>query len=159
MTFKLPLLALTILALALAGCGSSDSSNGGSDDAAAPEPLTKTELIAQADAICKEMQTKIDAIKEPESIDQLANAIDEQIELSGPAIKELQALTPPENLATQYESWTDKLDQLQTETEKIRDAAKSGSEEQVNEIVSGAESINTEADKIGKEIGFKVCAQ
>lgn len=158
MTFRLPLLALSILALALAGCGSSDSSNG-ENDAAAPEPLTKTELIAQADAICQDMQDKLDSIPEPENFEQLESAIAKQVAVSGPAIKELEELTPPEDLATQYESWTAKLDELQTGTEQVREAAASGSQEQVQKVIDEVEPVNKEADKIGKAIGFKVCAK
>lgn len=164
MTFKLPLLALTILALALAGCGSSDSKNDGAGggstaEATAPTPLSKTDLIELADAICKEMQAKIDKIPEPESIDGLATAINEQIAISGPAIEDLKKLNPPENLATQYDEWTAKLDELQSGTEKVREAAASGSEDQVSKVIDEVDQVNTQADKLGKKIGFKVCAK
>lgn len=158
MNLRLPLLALSILALALAGCGSSDSSSGG-NETATPEPLTKTELVAKADAICKNMQTKIDAIPAPESIDDLATAIGEQIELSGPAIEDLKELTPPEDLQTQYDAWIAKLDELQAGTEEVKAAADTGSEEKVNAVVEKIDKINTKADEIGKELGFKVCAK
>ena len=159
MNLRLPLLALSILALAFAGCGGSDNNSGDGGDTAAPEPLTKTELIAKADAICKDMQTKLDAVPEPESMDDLASAIGTQIKLSGPAIEKLKELTPPDDLASEYESWTAKLDELQAGTEKVRDAAESGSEEQVSKVINEVDSVNTEADKIGKELGFKVCAK
>lgn len=159
MTLRLPLLALSILALALAGCGSSNDTAGGGNDAAAPEPLTKTELIAKADTICQDMQDKIDAIPEPENMDDLASAIGKQLELSDPAIKELHELTPPEDLASEYESWTAKLDELQSGTERIREAAASGSEAEVQKIIDEVDTVNTEADKIGKAIGFKACAK
>lgn len=159
MPLKLPLLALTVLALALAGCGGSDTTTGGGDDAAAPEPLTKTELVAQADAICEDMQKKIDEIPSPESIEDLESAISQQITISGPAIEELQALTPPEDLASDYETWTSKLEQMQDGTEKVRDAAASGSQSDVEAIIEEVDTVNKEADEIGKQIGFKVCAK
>lgn len=159
MTLRLPLLALSILALALAGCGSSDETTGGKNKAAAPKPLTKTELFAKADAVCKDMQKKIDAIPAPESIDELESVIGKQLDVSGPAIKKLEALTPPEDLASDYESWTAKLDQLQSGTEKIRKAAASGSEAQVEKIIGEVKPINTKADEIAKAIGFKACAK
>lgn len=164
MTLKLPVLALTILALALAGCGSSDDTAGkndaaGTSETSAPKPLTKTELIALADAICKQMQAKIDKIPEPESINELGSAIGKQIAISGPAIEDLKELNPPEDLASDYDAWTAKLDELQTGTEEVRDAAESGSEAQVEKVINEVDSVNTEADDLGKAIGFKVCAK
>ncbi|MBJ7354934.1 MAG: hypothetical protein JHC98_08925 [Thermoleophilaceae bacterium] len=159
MTLRLPLLALSILALALAGCGSSDKTTGDGASAAAPAPLTKTELVAKADAICKDMQAKIDKIQEPETIKELESAISEQIKLSGPAIEELESLTPPEDLAAEYKSWTAKLQELQQGTEKVREAAASGSQDQVQKVIAEVDSVNTKADEIGKKLGFKVCAK
>jgi hypothetical protein len=160
MTLRLPLLALSILALALAGCGSSDkTTSGGGNDTAEPTPLTKTELISKADAICKDMQTKINAIKDPESMSDLEDAISKQLELSGPAIKELEALVPPEDLSSDFEAWTAKLNELQTGTERVRKAAASGSQDEVEKVIAEVDKVNTKADELGKEIGFKVCAK
>ena len=159
MTFRLPLLALTILALALAGCGSSTETTGGATEAAAPEPLTKTELIAKADAICTDIQKKIDAIPSPESIEDLASAIGKQMAISGPGVKKLQALVPPEELASKYDSWTAKLQELQEGTGEVREAAASGSQEQVQKVIGEVDKVNTEADQIGKAIGLKACAK
>lgn len=158
MPLRLSLLALAVIALALAGCGGSDSTSGG-DDAAKPTPLTKTELVAQADEICKDMQTKIDEIASPESIEELEAAIGQQIEIAGPAIVKLQALTPPDDLASDYESWTSKIQQMQDGTLKVRAAAASGSQAAVEKVVKEVDTVNKEADKIGKAIGFKYCAQ
>lgn len=159
MPLRIPLFALTIIALALAGCGDSAKTTGGGDDAAEPAPLTRTELIAKADAICKDMQKKLDAVPAPESMDELATAIGKQIDLSGPAIKKLQALAPPEDLASTYDSWTAKLAQMQAGTERIRAAAASGSQTEVQKIVDEVDAVNKQADRLGRQIGFKACAK
>mgnify|MGYP006392085679 FL=1 len=161
MSRKFSLLALTIFALALVGCGDSEKSTQSDKDSAAPAPtaLTKTELVAQADAICKDMQKELDAVPSPESMEDLEKAIAKQIEIAGPAIEELQAVTPPEELATKYEAWTSKLATMQERTVEIRKAAAAGSQEEVQKIVTDTSSINTEADKLGKQIGFKTCAR
>ncbi len=156
---RIPLLALCILVLTLAGCGSSESTTSGGDGAAAPEPLTKTELVAKADAICKDMQAKLDKIPAPENIEGLEDAISQQIKLSGPAIKKLAALKPPEDLASQYDAWIEQLNQLQAGTEDVRDAAAAGSEEKVQQVVDRVNSVNTKADELGKKLGFKACAK
>lgn len=158
MPLRLPLFALALIALALAGCGDSNNTTGGGD-AAKPEPLTKTELVAQADKICQDMQKKIDEIASPETIEDLEAAISQQMEISGPAIEDLKALTPPEDLASDYESWLAKLEQMQEGTGRVRDAAAAGSQEEVQSIVQEVDSTNKEADKIGKAIGFKYCAK
>ncbi|MBJ7458791.1 MAG: hypothetical protein JHD02_06370 [Thermoleophilaceae bacterium] len=159
MPFKLPLLALTILALALAGCGSSTESTESDSAATAPKPLTKAALISKADAICKSMQVKLDEIPPPESIEDLEAAIGKQIEVSGPAIKKLAALVPPEDLAAKYDAWTAKLEELQAGTVRVREAAGDGSQAQVQKVIEEVDQVNTKADEIGKQIGFKVCVK
>lgn len=157
-------LALAVLALVVAGCGGSDdtgsNSGNGSGSAKPVTPaLTKSELVTKADAICQDMQDELDDVPSPESLSDLAAAYGTAFDASASALKDLNSLTPPADLEGDYNSWTDKLEEMNELTAEIRDAAKSGSQSKVDEISSSMGAIDSEANKVGKQLGFKVCAK
>lgn len=115
-----PLTAVTIVGvLALAGCGGDDSSTS----TQAAEPLTKSEFIAQADAICGEQNQIIEkAANETFSSgsaptsEQIQEFADTMVPALRAELEGIQALTPPEADQQEVDAM---LASLQTGIEQI----------------------------------------
>jgi hypothetical protein len=156
MRSKFALLAILALAFAVAGCGDSKHDSGENTPAASP-PLTKSELIAQADAICKSSEAKINAIESPDTIEALSDALDKQMAIIEPAVAKLGALTPPEELSADYKAWIAAMNDRKELLEKMQKAAASGATDAVTKVVNEGEAGNKELETLSKKIGFKEC--
>lgn len=77
--------ALVAAVFVAAGCGGDDA-----------ETLTKQEWLASAEAICDQMSAQEDEIPEPETLDEMAVALDQVVEISENGIDELKALSAPD---------------------------------------------------------------
>lgn len=70
--------------LVAAGCGDDD------------DALTKAEWLVSAEAICADMSAQEDEIPEPQSVEEMAEALDQIAEITDEGIDELKALSAPE---------------------------------------------------------------
>jgi hypothetical protein len=70
----------------VAGCGDDE---GG-------ETITKEEWLSSAEAICADMRAQEDEIPEPQTVEEMADALDRVEEISSEGIEELEALSAPE---------------------------------------------------------------
>jgi hypothetical protein len=77
--------ALVASVLVVAGCGD----DGG-------ETLTKQEWLVQAEAICADMTAQEEEIGEPQSVEEMAEALDRFVEITDEGIDELEALPAPD---------------------------------------------------------------
>lgn len=143
------LLAMALTGAAVfAGCGGDDSSDSES------EPLTKTELVAQADEIC---QGALDTISEGAADfdqntadeDLVAFAEDTYVPELQSELEELQALTPPEEDAEAYDSM---LASFEDGVNAIADNPEMVIEED-------AEDPLADATAKAEELGLTVCGQ
>ena len=147
---KLALLLAVALtgAAVFAGCGGDDSSDTES------EPLTKTELVSQADEIC---QGANDTIAEgtadfgPDTADEdlVAFAEDEYVPELQSELEDLQALTPPEEDQEAYDAM---LSSLEDAINQVEDNPAMVTEED-------AEDPFADATDQAKELGLTVCGE
>jgi hypothetical protein len=147
------LIALSLTALALAGCG------GGGEDSTestatteAPAALTKAELISQGDAICGEVNAAVGSVAASESPDQTAQVANLYIGMAE-SIKRLG--TPVEE--TGYAEFIAAADELSTIEGEVKLAAEredtAAAEEAASEAGAALEEFGTEA----KAYGFEDC--
>lgn len=131
---------LSVAAL-LSACGSSDDESG---DAG----LSESDLLTQANAICKTHTDKISAatneliaggeVPTPETLGKLAQ--ETIIPEESAQVQELRALQPPSDLAESYGSWLDDSDALLAELEQDPSA--------LTDPQTFA-SVNQQADELG----------
>ena len=134
---------------AVAGCGGGDGGGG--------EALTKEEWIAQADEICAEANTQIDALGEPASLEEVADYSAKATEISRAQLEELRALTPPEGDEALIDEALGLVGQLIDEAAKLEDAAKEGDVTRINEIVAAIDPIDERADQLAQDYGLQEC--
>ena len=137
----------------LAGCGG----NGGGG------ALTKDEFVQEADAICADVEGKLeDTQAELESAttpEELAQAIDESIPAVRDGVDRLRGLEPPDDLQAQVDEWLELTERNLGRLEDLRDAAEQGDQRALQEIATEAEADEERADGVAREIGLDDCAE
>jgi hypothetical protein len=147
-----PLAALAVLgaAAAIAGCG------GGDDDSGA---LSAEEFRSQADAICADANTRIDALDEPTGADQVLGFLQSGLTVQKEQLEKLKALEPPDDLAGTFNEATDLLDQQTAAIQGATDRIAGGEDPEavIGEVDSEIDSLSDQADAKAKELGLEVC--
>jgi hypothetical protein len=133
------------LGLAAAGCG------GGGDR------LSREELIEEADATCAEFDQQIEEVQEPESLDDIERYVQEIRPIVEEGTDELEALEPPEELQDEYDDWIAATRSGIDRFDELEEAAASGDEQRIQEVLQGVGEGGEEADRLADELGFQEC--
>lgn len=133
--------------IALAGCG------GGSDS------LSADEFRSQADAICADANTQLEALTEPTSADGFLAYLRAGLPIQEAQLTKLEALKPPSDLANTYTEALDLLKQRQAAVSAAADRIEGGEDTEavVKEVSDDIDGIGDEADAKAKDLGLKVC--
>lgn len=143
------LAALVAAALGAAACGGGGGGEG--------ERLTKAEYIAQADAICKDVNDRLDALGAAESIEEFAELAASAVEIQEDGLADLKELKPPEEDQATIDEALALLDQQLALSQQIQEAAAAGDEAKVEELIAQIEPIDSEADQLAVEYGLTEC--
>jgi hypothetical protein len=139
---------LALAVFGAAACGG----NGGSGE------VTAEEFRQQADAICAEFESKLDAIEQPSSPDDLKRFVDEAVPIIEDGTQQLADLEPPEEF---QEEWTRVVEINEENLETIRGVRTALEEDDLEEaqrlIEAGGDE--EEADRLAREIGLTKCGQ
>jgi hypothetical protein len=171
---QLAALALAATAIFASGCGSSKSSSTSSAASstgavttpaidttpakiATGKPLTSAQLIAQGDAICDSALTKLSAIAAKTKLELIRVLPQGALYLSSEA-EGLGKLVPPASLSG---DWAQIVNDIHTASEYLSRASqyyKEKQEKAAGESFLKANELNTQAKRIAKRHGFKVCS-
>ena len=133
------------MGLAAAGCGGGDGR------------LTRDELIEEADATCAEFDQQIEDVQEPESLEDIERYVQEIRPIVEEGTDELDALEPPEELEDSYDDWIEATRSGVDRFDELEEAAASGDEQRIQEVLEGAGEGGEEANRLAEEIGFQEC--
>ena len=160
MKWALPVVALA--AVAVAGCGGGGGGGG--------TPLSKAEFIKRGDAICAKYRAKNEKLqaKAPVKSPTDPSATDEQVKASGPILATLAAnlraahgeftqLTPPTDIANDWNNTLDDIDQLASKLDTAAGAAKRVDRQRVVNEYNGILLLNHRISTFETDYGFKVC--
>jgi hypothetical protein len=131
-----------LLFLPLAACG------GG---------LSKAELVKKGDAICKRVNDRVAKEQEPTNAADLAALAKKTVKISDPAIDDMEALEPPDELKKTFDAFVASLKHQRDLTKQIGDAAGKGDTVKIQQIATQAQKAQTEYRKLSDKIGFKEC--
>jgi transcriptional regulator with AAA-type ATPase domain len=138
---------VAVALIAAGGCGGGD------------DRLSRDEYVKQADAICAKYQKRLDALPEPENVQELKELVDEGLPIAREGYQELKALEPPEELEADVSEWFERNDRNLELIEELGQAAEEGDEQRIQSLASEAEKNEEEADRIATGIGLDVCAE
>jgi hypothetical protein len=134
--------AVAVLVLLVAGCG------GG---------LSKDELVAKADAICKRVNQRMAKEPDPKSAADLERLAKRTVAISNPAIRDMEALEPPDELKADFKKFIASLKQQLDLTKKIGAAAAKGDTAGIQKVGADAQKAENEYRRLTGKIGFKEC--
>ena len=134
--------AVAPLLLVVAGCG------GG---------LSRDELVAKGDAICKRVNTRMAKEPDPQSAADLERLAKRTVQISDPAIADMKALDPPGALESDFKKFVASLRRLRDFTERIGDAAGEGDTAKIKQVSTDAQKVQQEYRLLTGKIGFKEC--
>lgn len=140
----------------LAECG-----KGARDAAAtiadAAKPILKQEFIAKADALCADLNRKIDAIPEPETPREVVKALDDSLALYDKLVADFKTLHVP---AAEQAAWNDILaanDKVAGLLREGRGAIAAEDETRAERLFEEVGTATADANKKADAFGFKDC--
>jgi hypothetical protein len=133
------------MGLAAAGCGGGD------------DRLTREELVEEADATCADFDQRIEEVGEPESPEDIERYVQEIRPIVEEGTDELDALQPPEELEDDYDQWIQETRSAIDMLDELEEAAASGDEQRIQEVLQAAGEGGEEADRLAQELGFQEC--
>ncbi|HEY5261468.1 MAG TPA: hypothetical protein VIJ33_05105 [Solirubrobacteraceae bacterium] len=139
--------ALVAAALALTGCGESS-----------PKPLTRAELTAKANAICKAVTAKLPK-KAAGSMQEIARLAGKLASSEQGALTELSKLVPPADLESDWKTFIADAEKLAENTAKLGEDAKSNNLKVAGPLISSSENLEQRMLAIAKRDGIKNCEQ
>ena len=144
-TALIPTIATAIVALA--GCGESSSGS-----------LDKGELVRKADAICKDVNRRTNALPAATDVKSAARTLRETLVILGAGLGRLRNLKPPADLRDAYDAWLAKDGELIAQAGRTQAAAARGDGKGLRRSIADASVIHNEANKLAAEIGLKICS-
>ncbi len=163
---RLIALALVATALTVAGCGGSTKTVGatqassvGSTQSSSPSgALTRSELIAKADPICRRVNAEISAkvYRTAASIGQLAP---ELASFEQAATTELRSLTPPASLAQDWHQIVADNQTRAEDTAKLGEYIRAKKQAAANSLLISTGPIQRQMLAIAARDGFNDCSR
>lgn len=140
--------------LAQCGKGAKDVSTSVTD---ASRDVLKGELIAKADAVCAEMNRKIDAVPEPKSAAAVVPSLDRILSFAEKGQAEMRALSVPRS---QQLAWNEILaanDQILAKFRELRAAVAAMDRTKFERVTDELDQVGLEQQKKAAAFGLKKC--
>jgi hypothetical protein len=138
---------LAATALAVCGCGSSS------------KPLTRAELTAKADTICKSVSAKLATNKKISSIQDIARTAPKLASSEQSALNELSKLVPPAAMEADWKTFITGAQSLAENTAKLGEYAKSNNLKSARTLIVSSETTVKQMTAIAQKYGIKNCEQ
>jgi hypothetical protein len=139
-------IALTTAMLAMSGCGSSS------------RPLTRAELTAKADAICKTVTAKISS-KRVNTQQQIGRVAEELASFEQTALTNLSKLVPPAELESDWKQFVAGAQTLAENTAKLGEYAKANNLKAAKGLIVSSVATQKQMVAIAKRDGLPACEQ
>jgi len=149
-SIALPLVALLLAALTLGACGSSDDSSDNGE-------LSKAQLIAQADTICRAAGNKIKALATPKSLSDVRAYTKDAAAATADGVGKLEGLSPPAAIKSDYEAFLAIVRNVTKQAAKAADATSPQDAAKLQATLKDVIKQGAESRRLAQKIGFKAC--
>jgi hypothetical protein len=175
MHIRLPVFVLVAIALWTAGCGSSKTGSSSATSTAAQSTNASTsaatstsvadsgvrsQLIARADAICKQLNTTLRASKTIVSTrQQIVSVSARRVAIEQAALARLRKLTPPASMAQDYQGLLNARQTVVEDIKKLGEAAAAHNNTAQRPIYASSAIVTRQMAVTAKRDGFKYCGE
>lgn len=139
-------IALTATVLAASGCGSSS------------KPLTRAELTAKANEICKTVAAKVSS-KSVSNQQQIGRVAEELASFEQTALTSLSKLVPPAELESDWKQFVAGAQTLAENTAKLGEYARANNLKAAKGLILSSEATQKQMMAIAKRDGLSACEQ
>jgi hypothetical protein len=143
----------------MVGCGGGGGS--GTSTTASGEPLTKQELIAKGDAICRQARTQFEQLQQnpPTTPQGAATLTQKLIDISESELSELRDLNPPAALKSSLDDYVGALDKNISVLKKGLKAAQQN--DATGYAKAQAETVSEQVKRLqlARAVGFRECSR
>ncbi|HTA14711.1 MAG TPA: hypothetical protein VK781_07630 [Solirubrobacteraceae bacterium] len=136
---------LAATALAVTGCGSSS------------KPLTRAELTAKANAICKTVTAKLASSKGIKTQQDIARVAPELASFEQTALDGLGKLVPPAELANDWKQFVAGAQTLAENTAKLGEYAKANNLKAAKSLITSSEQVQQQMVATARRDGIADC--
>jgi hypothetical protein len=143
---RLATVVLAATAIAVCGCGSSGSKS-----------LTRAELIAKADAICKGISTQLNA--QGRKATPAQQVFSQVAAYEQTALAELKKLNPPSDMAGDWKQIVAGAQTLTEDTTKYAEYSKSKDLSKAQSLAVSGAAVRQQVSVTARRAGFNDCAQ
>jgi len=132
--------------LALAGCGDSE--------------LSRAEYVKRVGAVCRDANTRINAIAAPNPTDNaaVAGTVDQLVKIQRDEVTKIEAISPNRDDRDAVREWLELVRSALDQTQAAADALRTGDRAAFDKAVQGAANASADADERAARIGLTQCA-
>jgi hypothetical protein len=141
-------LALLVVAVVLAVGACGDDSN----------QLTKSELVTQADTICRSMNARIEKLGKPRSLAGVERVGSQARRISDEQVKKLLDLKAPKDFADEWKRLVAIAGRATGYAGEVAAAAKAKDRQKIRSIVTAGIRTTKRFDALARRNGFRDCA-
>jgi hypothetical protein len=121
--------------------------------------LSKQELVAKANAICRELDGRFQALGTPRTMKDLGRFADRALPIAREGRDRLGKLRPPKEVESTYGEWLGEGDKAVDAIIRVRDAAAKNDVAAVQKVGREARAEDRKSDRLAMRLGFTDCAQ
>lgn len=152
-------------AVVLAGCGgSSDTTSAGASgtSGASGTALSQDEFVSQANAICKDSNTQVEALKAPTAgstpADQLPT-LEKNLSIANDTYAKMSALTPPSDVQAQFAQYLSAAKAQIGLAEDLVIAVNKQDSAKIQSLATQLNAGNSKTDADATSLGLTECAK
>jgi hypothetical protein len=143
------LLVVAMVGLTAAACGS--GGNG--------SRLSKSQLDAKANAVCRKYTQKINAVAAPRNVADVPAYVARVKPYIQRGVAEIEKLKPPKDLQSTFDQWLETQRQALGQADDLRRAAEKNDLVGVNRVIHQLDERNKRGNALAAKLGATGCAQ
>lgn len=121
------------------------------------QSLSAPEFRQRAEAICEKAGSQMAALRQPDGINSLRHFVDESVPIIEEANSSFHDLSPPDELAEDWDEFADNADKNLEVTRDLRDALSENDGSRARTLLNELGSLNNASVRIARTLGLKGC--
>jgi hypothetical protein len=119
----------------------------------------KSDPVAKADAICRDVSGKITALDQPQTRADIAKYVAKSQAIERDGVNRLKALTPPKDKRAAFTAYENAIDRLVVLSRQTASAVIANDASRQQKLTAQAAPLRQQAIAAAKRAGFKDCSQ